>query len=133
MLRSKIEIRVRYAETDMMGIVYHGNYVTWFEMARIHMMDEFGYPYREMERDGYRLPVLEVGARFLRSVTFDDRVSVEATLGEKPGLRFRIDYRLSRHGEPVANGFTRHAFLNHDGRPVRPPARFAEGMAAVFG
>ncbi len=133
MLQSRIEIRVRYAETDMMGIAYHGNYVTWFEMARVHMMDEFGYPYREMENDGYRLPVLEIGARFKRSVTFDDRVAVEAILREKPGLRFRIDYRLSCNNRAAAEGFTRHAFLNHAGRPVRPPKRFLEGMEGLFG
>ena len=133
MLHTKIEIRVRYAETDMMGIAYHGNYVTWFEMARIQMMDEFGYPYREMERDGYRLPVLEVGIRFKRSVTFDDRITVEATLSEKPGLRFRITYRLFLAGREAADGFSVHAFLNHDGRPVRPPKRFVAGVQAAFG
>ncbi len=133
MLQTKIELRVRYAETDMMGIAYHGNYATWFEMARVHMMDEFGYPYREMERDGYRLPVLEIGVRFRRSVSFDDRVTVEALLRNKPALRIRIEYRLYLGETDVADGFTLHAFLNPDGRPVRPPARFVEGMDAMFG
>ncbi len=132
MLQSHTRIRVRYAETDMMGIVYHGSYATWFEMARVEMMDRFGYPYLEMERDGYRLPVLELHARYKRSVTFDDHVTVEAVLREKPGARIRIEYRVTRGDEEVAEGATLHAFVNHNGRPVRPPARFTEGMAALF-
>lgn len=132
MLQSKIQLRIRYAETDRMGFAHHGNYAVWFELARVHMMDDFGYPYREMERDGYRLPVLELQTRFLRSVTFDDTVTVEATLRDKPSARIRIEYRVLRDGLEIATGSTLHAFINPEGRPVRPPERFVRGMAALF-
>ncbi|MEX2380807.1 MAG: thioesterase family protein [Opitutales bacterium] len=132
MIQTRTEIRVRYAETDMMGIAYHGNYMTWFEIARVHMMDELGYPYAEMEKEGYRLPVLEVHSHFKKSVTFDDLVTIEATLREPPALRMRIEYRLFCRDLVIAEGFTRHAFINKEGRPVRPPAKFTREMKAIF-
>ncbi|NBP90463.1 MAG: hypothetical protein EBU50_04445, partial [Opitutae bacterium] len=59
MLEASVETRVRFAETDAMGVTYHGNYLPWFEMARVAMLDKIGYPYRELEKDGFLLPVLE--------------------------------------------------------------------------
>lgn len=132
MLQSTIDLRVRYAETDMMGIAYHGNYTAWFEMARIQMMDDIGYPYREMEQNGFRLPVLEINIAYRKPVTFDDRVTVEATMAERPGLRLEIRYRVRCLEEMTAEGFTRHAFINPHGRPVRPPARFVGLMDRFF-
>lgn len=132
MITSTTEIRVRYAETDMMGVAYHGNYMAWFEMARVHMMDELGCPYREMEANGFRLPVLEVSVRYRRPVTFDDRVMVEAVMKEKPSLRIRIDYTLRSQGKITAEGFTLHAFINTKGQPVRPPENFRELIDGQF-
>ena len=66
MIVARTEIRVRYAETDKMGIVYHGNYLIWFEVGRIVLLDEIGLPYRDVEKAGFRLPVLEVGIRLPR-------------------------------------------------------------------
>src|SRR5690606_26804974 len=94
MISSTTEIRVRYAETDRMGVAYHGNYMAWFEVARVNMLDELGCPYLQMEADGFRLPVLEVSVRYRRPLTFDDRVTIEAVIGEKPSLRIKIDYTL---------------------------------------
>lgn len=133
MISSQTEIRVRYAETDMMGIAHHGNYMAWFEQARVHMMDEIGYPYREMEKDGFRLPVLEVWVRYRRPVTFDDRVTIEAAMKEKDGLRMRIDYTLHCGGEITGEAYTCHAFINKEGQPARPPQRFRDLMARHFG
>ena len=67
MLESRSQITVRYAETDMMGIVYHGNYLPWFEVGRTTLLKECGLPYRELEAQGYRLPVLEVGGEILQT------------------------------------------------------------------
>lgn len=133
MIQSTTEIRVRYAETDMMGVAYHGNYMAWFEVARVNMMDELGCPYREMEIAGFRLPVLEVSVRYRRPLTFDDRVTIEAVIKERPSLRIRIDYILRCRGGVTAEGFTRHAFVNRDGQPARPPANFRELIEKHFG
>jgi acyl-CoA thioester hydrolase len=132
MIQSSTEIRVRYAETDMMGVAYHGNYMAWFEVARVNMMDELGCPYRQMEEEGFRLPVLEVSVRYRRSLTFDDRVTIQTVIKEKPSLRIRIDYSLRCHGKVTAEGFTLHAFINRDAHPVRPPPRFRQLMDLHF-
>ncbi len=132
MISSATEIRVRYAETDMMGVAYHGNYMAWFEVARVNMLDELGCPYRDMETDGFRLPVLEVSVRYRRPVTFDDRVTIEAVMKEKPSLRIKIDYTVRCRGEVTAEGFTRHAFINREGQPARPPSIFRELMEKHF-
>lgn len=132
MISSKTEIRVRYAETDMMGIAYHGNYLTWFEVARVKMLDELGCPYRDLELLGYRLPVLEVSLRYLRSLTFDDRAIVEAVIREKPSLRIHVDYTITCRDETIATGFTKHAFINPEGKPRRPPADFLAAVERYF-
>lgn len=133
MISCLTEIRVRYAETDMMGFAHHGNYMAWFEQARVQMMDEVGCPYRDMEAEGYRLPVLEVWVQYKKPVTFDDRVTVEAVMKEKATLRMQIDYTIRCRGEVTALGHTRHVFINRNGAAVKPPLRFRELMAKEFG
>lgn len=132
MITSSTEIRVRYAETDRMGFAYHGNYMAWFEMARVNMLDELGCPYREMESDGFYLPVLEVSVRYRKPVTFDDRLEIETIIREKPSLRITIDYKIRCRDAVTAEGFTRHAFINGRGQPVRPPENFRALMESQF-
>jgi acyl-CoA thioester hydrolase len=132
MITSTTAIRVRYAETDMMGFTYHGNYFTWFEVARVNLMDELGMPYRELEKRGFRLPVLEAHAEFLRPTFFDDRLDLGVVIRERPTARLRIEYELRRGGELCLTGHTVHAFVNLEGEPVRPPADFLEKMRSFF-
>jgi acyl-CoA thioester hydrolase len=124
MLRSRSQIRVRYAETDMMGIAYHANYLPWLEIGRTDLLRENGFPYAELERMGYRLPVLEVNVRYLRPALYDDIVTVETTLNEKPSVRIRLEYRLTRGDTLLATASTAHAFLSHQNEPVKPPPEF---------
>ncbi len=132
MLQSRTEVTVRYAETDMMGVVYHGNYLPWFEIGRTTLLREQGFPYRQMEADGFRLPVIEVQLKYRRPAVYDDTVTILTTMREKPGLRIKLDYEVMRGEELLATGSTLHAFIDHDGRPVRPPKAFATRMAEVF-
>jgi acyl-CoA thioester hydrolase len=132
MLQSSIQITVRYAETDMMGIVYHGSYLPWFEIGRTHLLKEYGIPYRQLEKDGFFLPVIEVQAKYHRPAVYDDTVTVITTLREKPGLRINLDYEIRRGDELLVTGKTSHAFIDREGRPTRPPASFAEKMNALF-
>ena len=132
MISSSTAIRVRYAETDMMGLTYHGNYFTWFEVGRVQMMDDLGLPYRELEKRGYRLPVLEAHANFLRPTFFDDRLDLRVTVRERPTARLRVDYELHRAGELCLTGHTVHAFVNHQGEVVKPPADVLEKMRSFF-
>lgn len=132
MLVSRSQIAVRYAETDMMGVVYHANYFAWFEVGRTQLLREAGLVYRELEAEGYLLPVIEVGAKYFRPALYDDTLTIVTTLAEKPLLRIRLDYEVRRGDELLVTGFTVHGFINKAGEPVRPPARFKAKMAEVF-
>jgi acyl-CoA thioester hydrolase len=132
MIESRSQITVRYAETDMMGIVYHGNYLPWFEVGRTTLLKECGIVYRELEAQGYRLPVVEVGVKYFRPALYDDTVTVITQLRERPLLRIRLDYEVRRGDELLVTGFTVHTFINPAGEPVRPPAAYTEKMRALF-
>jgi len=132
MIVSRSQVHVRYAETDMMGVVYHGNYLAWFEVGRTQLLKEQGIVYRDLEAQGYLLPVIEVGAKYLRPALYDDEITVVTTLAERPLLRIRLDYEVKRGDELLVTGFTVHSFINRKGEPVRPPAVFAERMRELF-
>ncbi|MEM8550451.1 MAG: thioesterase family protein [Verrucomicrobiota bacterium] len=132
MIQTQTTLRVRYAETDKMGLVYHANYLTWFELARIVMLDELGYPYKQLEADGYFIPVLEVSARYLKPAHFDDTITVMATMPEKPFVRFGFSYEVKRGDELLATGTTKHAFMSPAGEPLRPPKALLERLAKHF-
>ena len=91
MIKSRAEVSVRYAETDMMGVVYHGSYLPWLEIGRTTLLKEHGLPYRQLETEGFFLPVLEVGLRYLKPARYDDTVAVTTVLREKPSLRIRME------------------------------------------
>jgi len=132
MIRSRTAVTVRYAETDMMGVVYHANYLPWFEIGRTGLLKEIGIAYRDLETAGYRLPVLELAAKYLRPARYDDTLEVVTLLREKPLVRIRLEYEVKRGEELLATGSTMHAFVDREGGIVRPPAwvveRFAEQM-----
>ena len=132
MISARAQVTVRYAETDMMGIVYHANYLPWFEVARTQLLREQGFPYRQLEADGFRIPVLEVSAKYLRPALYDDTLTIVATIREQPLLRIRIDYEIFRGEELLATGQSAHAFCDLQGRPTRPPAAFVARMNEVF-
>ncbi|MGF1531892.1 MAG: acyl-CoA thioesterase [Puniceicoccaceae bacterium] len=128
MITSQLSLRVRYAETDQMGFVYHGAYLPWLEQARIHLLDTVGVPYRELEEAGFLLPVLEAHLTYLRPARFDDRISVEARMDPQTGVRIQIGYTVSRAETVLCEGYTRHAFINRAGQPIRPPSRLVEAL-----
>ena len=132
MIEGRTELRVRYAETDMMGIVYHAHYLAWFEVGRTELLRQYGLPYRELEDAGYRLPVIEVQARYLRPAQYDDVVTIVSRMKELPSVRVRLDYEVYARGEKLVTGHTLHAFINRQGEPVRPPAVFVDQMRRLF-
>ncbi len=133
MIESRSQITVRYAETDMMGIVYHGSYLPWFEVGRTTLLKEQGLPYRQLEAEGYRLPVLEINSKYHRPALYDDNITIVTRLKEKPTLRFRLEYEVYRETTLLATGFSVHAFIDLQGRPVRPPHAFVSRMKEIFG
>jgi len=132
MIQSRVQVTVRYAETDMMGIVYHANYLPWFEVGRTTLLREMGLSYRRLEEEGFRLPVLEVSAKFLKPAHYDDTVEIVTTLRERPLLRIRLEYEARRGVELLATGTTLHAFVDREGRPVRPPPWVSQVIGKAF-
>ncbi|HMD60652.1 MAG TPA: thioesterase family protein, partial [Opitutaceae bacterium] len=112
--------------------VYHANYLPWFEVGRTTLLKEIGVPYRRLEEEGFRLPVLEVSAKFLRPAVYDDQIEVTTTVRDRPLLRIRIEYEVRRGDELLATGSSLHAFVDREGRPVRPPPWAAEVLNRAF-
>lgn len=124
MLLAEVGIRVRYQETDQMGVVYHANYFTWFEAARIELLDAMGCPYLSLEKEGFYLPVLHCEAKFHKPASFDDRLMVRATIKDTPSARIEIYYKVFRGDDLLCSGNTTHAFVDKSGKLIRPPDRF---------
>jgi acyl-CoA thioester hydrolase len=123
------ELRVRYSETDRMGIVYHGAYVSWFEVARTEYCRAAGFPYRRMEDDGLLILVTRVECVYRRPARYDDRIFVRARvtgLGSR-GLAFAYEV-LDEEGQRLADGATRHVFADVAGRPARAPEGVLEAL-----
>lgn len=124
-------LRVRYAETDQMGVVYHANYLVWFEVARTDLLRQFGWTYREMEGAGFRLPVIEAQCTYRRPARYDDEIEVRAAVRLLSAVRLEFTYEvvLTKDGTTAAVGTTRHAALTMEGRPCRLPDRIREAFA----
>ena len=118
-------LRVRYAETDQMGVVYYANYLVWFEVARSNWLREAGWSYREMEADGYLLPVLEAHCAYKQSARYDDELDIRAAGVKLSPVRVRFNYQVVRAADGVllAEGYTVHATLDQQGKPCRLPTR----------
>jgi acyl-CoA thioester hydrolase len=115
-------LRVRYADSDQMGVAYHANYLVWFEVGRTEWLRSRGYAYRAIESHGVFLPVTEASCRYLAPCRYDDLLSVVTRVGRLGRTVVRFDYRvLKEDGTLAATGHTEHCFLSHDGRPVRAP------------
>jgi len=122
-LAGSTTIRVRYAETDQMGIAWHGEYLAWFEVGRTDLLRGCGCTYRDLEAQGLRLPVIEVQARFLRPALYDDVLEIRTRLTDLRKVRVTFAYEVFREGTegPLATGSTSHAALDREGRPCRIP------------
>lgn len=125
---SATTLRVRYAETDQMGIAWHGWYLAWFEVGRTDLLRGYGMTYRELEKQGLRLPVIEASARYLRPVRYDDVLEVHTRIASLGGARIAFAYEVHRDGTqgPLATGTTTHAAVDASGRATRLPARLRE-------
>jgi acyl-CoA thioester hydrolase len=124
-------VRVRYAETDRMGVVYYSNYLVWFEIGRTEWLRETGWSYREMEQEGFSLPVIEAHCEYREPARYDDDIDVETRATLLTPVRIRFDYTVVRanQGKTAAVGYTVHASLNAKGRPCRLPPRVRSILA----
>ena len=114
-------LRVRYAETDKIGVVYHAHYVVWFEVGRTEYCRAAGLPYRSMEEAGLLILVTGVDCTYRRPARYDDALIVRASMPELSGRGLAFDYEILRDDEVLSAGSTRHVFADSDGRPRRAP------------
>ncbi len=123
MIESKTELRVRYADTDKMGVVYYGNYATFYEVGRTEMFREIGLSYARIEELGVCLPVVELNCKFHKSALYDEVLTIVTRVEKMPDVRIRFEYEiLNPKGEVLSTGYTVLVFMDiarH--RPVRMP------------
>jgi acyl-CoA thioester hydrolase len=119
-------LRVRFAETDAMGVVHHAAYLPYLEEARVEYLRAIGHPYLAIRASGIDLVVLEVAVQYLRPLSFDDEVEVHLKLAAATRATFQMAYLLTVGDRPCASGVTVHGSVDAAGRPVRMPAWLAE-------
>lgn len=133
MIIAETNIRVLYAHTDKMNIVNNGRYFEFFEAGRNTLLREMGYPYTELEKLNYGLPVIEAHANYISTAGYDDMITIKAFLKQVPTVRVKIDYELYIGERLIVTGHTVHSFINLSTmKPVKPPANFMELVKAKF-
>ena len=124
-------LRVRYSETDRMGIVYHTHYVVWFEIGRTEFCRAAGLPYRMLEDQGLLILVTGVQCRYRSPARYDDAVRIFSRVPELSARGLAFEYRIEgENGATLADGVTRHVFAGPDGRPHRAPQEIVDRLEA---
>jgi acyl-CoA thioester hydrolase len=121
MTRGEIQIRVRYAETDRMGLLHHANYLVYFEQARTELLRDLGATYRDMEDQGFLLVLTRVEVRYRKPAYYDDVLTVRTFVERATSVRIDHRYEVSRAGELVAEGSSTLACVDRTGRPQALP------------
>ena len=121
MVEHKTKIRVIYADTDAMGVVYHTNYIKWFEVGRSELLRSIGYPYSRLEKEGILLPVAECSCKYRLPAVYDDILEITAKIAEVKAATVTLDYEIKRQesGELLATGWTKHAITDPAFKPIR--------------
>jgi acyl-CoA thioester hydrolase len=131
---SETRVRVRYAETDQMGVVYHSNYLIWFEVGRVEFIRQLGLNYKQMEEEGCGIAVVDVHARFKAPARYDDELIIETRLLAARGAVVRFGYRILRVGDGalLCEGETMHVCVGKDMKKMCLPPKYAERFAAYL-
>jgi len=125
-------IKVRYGETDQMGVVYHGNYAQYFEIARIDWLEKIGISYKKMEEEGIMLPVVSLCTKFNKSALFDDQLIITIHLKKMPTVKIEFEYEIhNQKGELLTTGNTILVFVSmKTKRPVKCPQKVVDLVEA---
>ena len=130
MKKSSTKTRIRYSETDQMGVVYHGNYAQFFELGRTEWLRSLGVTYKDMEMSGIMLPVISLKCNFIKSALYDDVLTINTFLKKKPMVKIEFDYEIvNQHEELICTGNTTLAFMNSKTmKPTRCPDYLLESL-----
>lgn len=134
MFDASINIRVRYAETDQMGMVYYGNYATYYEVARVETLRGIGFSYKELEEEGIIMPVIENNSKFIQPALYDELLTVRVLIKKLPGVKTIFNYEITNESEILIHkGETILVFLDNETRkPCRPPAHLIQLLTPYF-
>ena len=123
-----VQIRVRYSETDQMGVVYHGNYLPYFEVGRVEWLRRHGISYSEMEKSGIALPIVSLTLNYRKPARYDDLLTIKTTLKTQESVKIAFDCTItSESGELLTSGHFLLVFVDiKSGRPVAPPSYIKE-------
>jgi acyl-CoA thioester hydrolase len=124
-----VQIRTRYSETDKMGVIYHANYINYYEIARTEMLRNTGvYSYDEMEADGIMMPVVEIQSKYILPAYYDENLTVRVIIKKMPTATITFCYEIFNEKQELLNtGTTTLAFMNYKTRrPCRPPQKLME-------
>ena len=127
MKAQETRVRVRYAETDQMGVVYHANYLIWMEIGRVEFCRASGLRYRDLESaEGIRLAVVEACCRYVSPARYDDEVAIRTKLAAANARMIRFEYEMAdvSSGRVLATGETRHIFIDREGKPRKLPEKY---------
>ena len=127
-MENRTSIKVRYKETDQMGVVYHGNYFTWFDIGRTEFFRDLGMVYTELEDEGILLPVIEANCKYKKPAKYDDEIIIITKLSRLKGVRLKFQYTLYRKEDNIliAEGYTIHAFVDKELRPINFKKKYKE-------
>lgn len=134
MIETKMQIRVRYAETDKMGVVYHANYAIYYEAARTEMFREIGLPYAKMEENGIMLPLVDLHCNYHKSACYDDLLTIVTTLEEMPNVKIKFNYKIYNEAGTLLNsGYTTLVFIDTQrNRPTKMPDYIRDVIEPYF-
>ncbi|TDS15306.1 acyl-CoA thioester hydrolase [Maribacter caenipelagi] len=123
MRTNEISFRIRYSETDQMGVVYHGNYAQYLELARVEWLRSLGISYKSMEEGGIMLPVISLSIKYLKPALYDDLITVKVILKKKPAVRIEFDYEITNEaGDLLVTANTVLVFMDMKrNRPTKCP------------
>jgi len=134
MIVREIKIRVCYADTDKMGVVYYGNYPRFYEIGRNELIRELGISYKEIEKEGVLLPARSLNINYIKSAYYDDLLTVRTIVEKIPMVKFPIKTEIyNEKGDLINNGEVVLAFFNKiKNKPCRPPRKFIETLEKYF-
>ena len=130
----EFKVRVRYAETDQMGVVYHGNYAQYFEMGRVEWLRNLGLSYKFMEENGIMLPVVSLTMNYKKPARYDDLIRVKTIFKSQTSVKIEFDYEIfNEKDELLTTGTSMLVFVDmKTGRPTLPPEYVSEKLLALL-